>query len=141
MATPHRKKINLAAGISMSYAKASFKEYGNQVQTRSLASIWTAIIFKPINHLKVQADLRQEFVFRPSPPLTPKLGLELELLKNSLTLHGSIGRNYHIPSMNDLFWVPGGNRNLKPEDAISYEAGIRSGDQMKSPLKFDFTFF
>jgi iron complex outermembrane receptor protein len=56
--------------------------------------------------------------------------MELDLLQNHLTIHSSIGRNYHIPSMNDLYWIPGGNSDLKPEDAVNLEVGL----DIKHPL-------
>jgi vitamin B12 transporter len=36
-------------------------------------------------------------------------------------LKGNISRNSKIPTMNDLFWMPGGNRDLKNEYAYMYE--------------------
>lgn len=32
--------------------------------------------------------------------------------------------NYRFPSMNDLYWRPGGNPDVKPEDGYSYDAAI-----------------
>ena len=39
------------------------------------------------------------------------------------TLHfkGSMAYNYHFPNMNDLYWEPGGNPDLKPEKGYSYD--------------------
>jgi len=37
----------------------------------------------------------------------------------------NIGRNLHLPSINDLYWQPGGNPNLKPE--ISYTSDFTTG--------------
>lgn len=37
------------------------------------------------------------------------------------TLSFSSNKNYRIPSFNDLFWQPGGNKNLKPETSIQNE--------------------
>jgi|GEM_PF-1622875 len=34
-----------------------------------------------------------------------------------LKLYAGIARNMRMPTMNDLYWVPGGNPDLKPEDA------------------------
>jgi iron complex outermembrane receptor protein len=34
--------------------------------------------------------------------------------------------NYKYPSLNDLYWVPGGNDSLKPEKALSQEMTVQS---------------
>jgi outer membrane cobalamin receptor len=39
-------------------------------------------------------------------------------------LRGSVSRNVRFPSISQLYDVASGNRNLKPETALSYEAGI-----------------
>lgn len=39
-------------------------------------------------------------------------------------LKGSITRNFRTPSLNDLFFMPGGNPDLKDEKGFSYDAGF-----------------
>jgi iron complex outermembrane receptor protein len=41
-----------------------------------------------------------------------------------LFLRGNISGNYNYPSLNDLYWQPGGNPDLEPEKGISYELGM-----------------
>ena len=42
----------------------------------------------------------------------------------------NLSRNSKIPSLNDLFWNPGGNPNLKNEYAYSYEIGYKLDDHL-----------
>ena len=42
----------------------------------------------------------------------------------------NFSRNSKIPSLNDLFWNPGGNPNLKNEYAYSYEIGYKLDHQI-----------
>lgn len=35
----------------------------------------------------------------------------------------SFSKNSRLPSLNDLYWYPGGNRDLRTESALQYEAG------------------
>ncbi|KPK86589.1 MAG: hypothetical protein AMS27_04675 [Bacteroides sp. SM23_62_1] len=61
-------------------------------------------------------------------PVMPSLGVAVRVLKeNELWLKSNISRNYHFPGLNDLYWIPGGNPNLKPEE--SYTADL-SADLM-----------
>lgn len=36
-----------------------------------------------------------------------------------------MGRQYRAPTLNDLFWIPGGNPYLKPENCISFDGGFK----------------
>lgn len=50
----------------------------------------------------------------------PAFGTEYWLDKNQLrSLKLNFSRNYHQPSLNDLYWIPGGNPDLKPENGFS----------------------
>ena len=55
-------------------------------------------------------------------PLTPSLGADYHLF-SSFKIHGLASYNYRTPSLNDLYWNPGGNPNLQPEHGWSYEVG------------------
>ncbi len=39
-------------------------------------------------------------------------------------VRASVSRNYHLPTLNDLYWNPGGNEDLNPEDGLEAEWGI-----------------
>ncbi|MDP3433183.1 MAG: TonB-dependent receptor plug domain-containing protein [Bacteroidota bacterium] len=50
----------------------------------------------------------------------PSFGTEYWLDKKQLSSFKlNLSRNYHQPGLNDLYWLPGGNPNLKPEDGFS----------------------
>ncbi len=44
--------------------------------------------------------------------------------KGNVMLKASISRNYRFPTLNDLYFLPGGNPNLKNEQGFSYDAGV-----------------
>jgi vitamin B12 transporter len=41
----------------------------------------------------------------------------------SLRSHLSVGRKYRAPDMNELYWSPGGNRDLMPESSYNFHSG------------------
>jgi len=41
-----------------------------------------------------------------------------------VTLKASATRNYRYPTLNDLYFMPGGNPLLKPEEGISFDGGL-----------------
>lgn len=51
-------------------------------------------------------------------------GFATNFFDKSFYIKGSISYNYRFPSMNDLYWRPGGNPDVKPEDGYSYDASI-----------------
>jgi outer membrane cobalamin receptor len=60
---------------------------------------------------------------------TPKFSAVWKLERNfSLSLHGSAGKSFRVPSMNDLYWPSGpytaGNPNLRPEEGEQYDGGF-----------------
>jgi vitamin B12 transporter len=58
-------------------------------------------------------------------------------------LKGSFSRNSKIPSMNDFFWIPGGNTSLKNEYAYSSEINLDMEQKLSTGinLKFNFSVF
>jgi iron complex outermembrane receptor protein len=84
--------------------------------------------------------LRQEWVDGRRAPLVPFFGMDLRLIQGvDLLLKGNIARNYHLPSLNDLYWQPGGNPDLLPEEGFTVEGGVAyqqevSGHLLKTEL-------
>jgi len=69
--------------------------------------------------------LRQEWVDGQRLPFIPYFGMDLRLIEGvDLLLKGNIARNYHLPTLNDLYWQPGGNPDLLPEEGYTVEVGI-----------------
>ena len=58
-------------------------------------------------------------------------------------LKANFSRNSKLPSMNDLFWLPGGNPDLRNESAYTYELMYEMSKQVFSPLmvKFDLALY
>ncbi len=80
--------------------------------------------------LKANAALRQEWVNGGAAPLLPGIGAGFYLLKKetasttlSLQLQANLQRTYRIPTLNELYYFPGGNRNLKPEQGWNMDGG------------------
>jgi len=59
-------------------------------------------------------------------PLVPSAGVHYSLNpRHSYQLKANIARNYHRPSLNDLYWLPGGNPNLLPEEGWLADIALR----------------
>lgn len=71
------------------------------------------------------AILRSEFYDQMFIPLIPAMGFEYQI-SSGISAFINASRNYHKPTLNDLYWVPGGNPDLKPEDAWSADLGFKT---------------
>jgi iron complex outermembrane receptor protein len=58
-------------------------------------------------------------------------------------LKANFSRNSKLPSMNDLFWVPGGNPDLLSESTFTYELTYEMAQQISLPVmaKFDVSLY
>lgn len=90
------------------------------------------------------ATLREELYGDDLSPLIPALFVDAELLRGGrLVAKGSVSRNYRFPSLNDLYFQPGGNPDLRPEKGWSYDVGIsfKAIDSKKVTLTGEATWF
>lgn len=77
--------------------------------------------------------VRQENVDKVFTPFIPSLGFDYFLSeKNNLIIKGIIAKNYHLPSLNDLYWQPGGNKNLKPEKGFMGELSMSASKKINT---------
>lgn len=69
--------------------------------------------------------VRQEWADGTWLPLMPSAGFKCRLFLDSpLSLKGNLSRNYNLPSLNDLYWIPGGNPDLRPENSVNGDLSI-----------------
>ncbi len=76
------------------------------------------------NHqLETQINIRKQWYNLTNIPIVPGFGYKWQIT-NWLSLNGNVGAGFRMPTLNDLYWNPGGNQTLKPEQSISVETGI-----------------
>lgn len=84
-----------------------------------------SVRWKPLERLALAACLREEVYGGKGVPLIPALFWDVVLSKRwNVVAKGSVARNYRYPSLDDLYFRPGGNPDLKPEHGFTYDAGI-----------------
>ena len=94
-------------------------------QQRFELSLFLAMRKSFADRLNINLMVRQDWVDQDRVPFVPFLGFDFRLIREmDLVLKGNIARNYHQPSLNDLYWQPGGNPALLPEQGFSVEAGL-----------------
>ena len=95
-------------------------------QSRLELSALATARWKPIGgRWGLSAQLRGELCGRAaSPPIIAGFAEYLLSHRGNITLKTSATRNYRFPTLNDLYFQPGGNPNLKPEKGFSYDGGV-----------------
>lgn len=86
------------------------------------------IRWRPIDVLSLAAVLREEMhgekIIAPIPAVFADVILYKPL---NLVLKASVAKNYRYPSMDDLYFQPGGNKDLLPERGFTYDTGVEFG--------------
>lgn len=86
----------------------------------SLSARW-----RPFDRLGLSLVLRESLFGREWSPLIPALFAEYLLSgRGEVVLRASASRNYRFPTLNDLYFMPGGNPDLRSERGYGYEAGL-----------------
>ena len=85
----------------------------------------TSVKWRPIERFGISAVLREELCGREWTPIIPALFVDGVLSKmGNITAKASVSRNFRFPTLNDLYFLPGGNPNLRKESGWSYDAGV-----------------
>ena len=86
----------------------------------SLSAKW-----RPSDRVGVSAVLREELFGDTFSPLIPALFIDGVISqRGNIMAKASLSRNYRFPTLNDLYFLPGGNPDLRPERGWTYDAGL-----------------
>ena len=84
-----------------------------------------SVKWRPIERLGLSAVIREEMYGKEWTPIIPAFFVDGVLSKvGNITAKASISRNFRFPTLNDLYFLPGGNPNLRKESGWSYDAGV-----------------
>jgi vitamin B12 transporter len=129
-------RLTLRTGGQWAHYRTQVDGYGGQLITENRQDVY-ALARLSAGRWVVSANLRQAFVTRFSPPITPSLGAEFRVIdraKTTLTARGSVGRSYRVPTLNERYWQQLGNPNLRPESGLNLEAGLLARFQPNARL-------
>ncbi len=81
--------------------------------------------WRPTDRFGISATLREEMYGTEWTPLIPALFIDGVISeRGNITAKASLSRNYRFPTLNDLYFLPGGNPDLKKESGWTYDAGL-----------------
>ena len=106
------------------------------VARRNVVSLQASVQWSPLAWLAVNGQYMFERNDSRSVS-TGALGVVTNLLNRELQLKGSVAYNYRFPSMNDLYWRPGGNPDVRPEKGYSYDMAVSYRKAFNRQWAFD----
>lgn len=118
------KDHSIFVGLNHSYYKVFMEEYHGLSPQRNQTALFIGYKYalpKNLGEAAVQAV--EEFTDGKFAPFCPALSVLVKPLPY-LPIRVRVNRNYRQPTFNDLYWIPGGNPDLKPELGFSQELGI-----------------
>ena len=81
--------------------------------------------WRPVERLGISAVLREEVFGDVCAPVIPALFADVVLHDRwNLVAKASVSRNYRFPTLNDMYFLPGGNPDLRSEKGFTYDAGF-----------------
>nr|WP_321451320.1 TonB-dependent receptor [uncultured Carboxylicivirga sp.] len=81
--------------------------------------------FTPVKWMNLLVELRNDWIPQTESPLVYSIGMSVRPFKEAdFVLRSNFARNFHAPTLNDLYYVPGGNPDLVPEEGHTVETGI-----------------
>lgn len=110
-------------GLHHTHARALADGYPHE-PTQDRSAAFALYRFRPRGRFQGSASARQEWLDGRTVPFTGSIGAEFRL-RNWAVLKAQGARLYRIPTLNDLYWIPGGNPVLRPEDGYSGDLGLQ----------------
>ncbi|MFN8415777.1 MAG: TonB-dependent receptor [Cytophagaceae bacterium] len=115
-------KLQWISGIQYIGQWSTSSNYTSNTINQQRYGVFVSAIWKPINKLQIQPALRQEYQ-QTWLPLIPSIGIQYNWF-SFLQLRSKWSRVYRVPTLNDLYWNPGGNQKLRAEQGWQGEAGV-----------------
>ena len=104
---------------------------------RNLLSAYAAVDGEPFNCAKLNLTARYDWTDGKAMGLFPTATFSYQLpFYKAMSFTFGYSHNYRNPSLNDLYWYPGGNPDLLPENGRTVDLAVKYGLQ-KGPFKLD----
>lgn len=114
--------ILLGAKIEASHTEAYLTNYSEQRVRNQAALLLLLSMGKASQLVSGGLGLRAE-AYQVAPfPVLPRLSFSFRPWRR-VVFNAAASLNYRIPTLNDLYWVPGGNPDLAPEKSFNIELG------------------
>lgn len=115
----------MRAGVRGTWMNANLSTY---TATEQRLEAYQSLGWQEGERISVSLNLRQLAYPNELAPFLPGLGMDWRLVENdqtSLHFKTAFGLGLKLPTLNDRYWEPGGNPNLRPEKSQNGEIGLQ----------------
>ena len=122
--------VSLHQHIVVSEDKNIVRQDGNKAivgyrKGRPEVSASVSAKWRPTESIGVSLVVREEMFGKEWTPIIPALFVDGVVSRaGNIVAKASISRNYRFPTLNDLYFLPGGNPDLRSESGWTYDAGL-----------------
>lgn len=130
--------------ISLNNIRSNETEEGELVQGAVFSSLKYEIPTNVISKITFYPSVRYDYYsnIEQKNVITGKLGINLKpFAKADFSLKSSFGNNFGAPTFNELYWNQLGNKDLKPERSISFDAGVFYGFDLLTQNEFEVSYY
>ena len=95
-------------------------DMGRVELSASLSAKW-----QPNDRVGLSVVMRQDMYGNDFAPVIPAVFVDgLLSRRGNVMVRASVSRNHRFPTLNDMYFLPGGNPDLRSEQGFSYDAGV-----------------
>ncbi|MCC5936403.1 MAG: TonB-dependent receptor [Lunatimonas sp.] len=119
-----KSAFEFKSGVRATYFRGNLSTY---TANDERIEVYHATNYTPAPSVTMSLGFRQLMYGERLAPFTPCIGVDWTLVKHSdHVIIGKVAasRSYKVPTLNDRYWVPGGNPDLRSETALSGEVGL-----------------
>jgi len=119
-------QLSINGNTVIDHLRAEVDAY-ETVRKETRSNVEAALLWSPKEHWQVGFSTAIPFLNEEIQSITPLASIKKEVLKRkhtTLFMDIQFGRSYRLPTLNDRYWRPGGNPNLKAESAWNTEIGV-----------------
>ena len=118
------KSWKLNAKVQLDYEQVTSNNYKG-IKDRNTLSFYAALMGKLLKPIDLRLTLRNDLVDWESAGFFPTATVSYGFIYlKGLKLNVGYSHNYRTPSLNDLYWNPGGNPDLKPEKGHTVDGNL-----------------
>lgn len=118
----HDLHFEVGADIFNETAKSD-SAYRGETHWRFWQALFASLKYVPKKWVAAQVLIREDVIDGSFSPVQGLIGVEVKPTK-WLFAKANVSRNFRAPTLNDLYWAPGGNPDLESESGFSWEAGL-----------------
>ncbi len=120
--------FDIASGVDMESDRGTSTEMtGTKYRTRAgvFASGVVNFVGPFSSEIHLSPSARMDWYSDFGNSFNPKIGINIKPIKLlPINFRASAGTNFRAPTFNELYYIGGGNANIKPEKSLNYDAGL-----------------